>query len=753
MPPLVRTYKSKFLVQGPVKSLPGFEIFQRTKQDIILQELPLQQLPKGSRLLDQAIQSSVRETGDEVVDSEKLDEPEKAIFQLRQTENCDNQEMTVQTWGLPWSVDEFISQAIKAGHPALLDSLLPVRLEECLKKGMDMKIAGRVRHRAVTLKFWLKRLLELRHDEKLFHETIQCDVERVICDKKILIWKEMLMSINYSDMGGTRLTGEAPATGLWPARFTPATMTDDQVRQFAHDQRAAMSYTSVVFFEEDIARAVWDQTLEEAERSEIEGPFELSQVPPHCPLSKRFGVKQGTKIRCVDDFSASSINAAAQTTESPKPHNLDVIAGLLIALMRRNHDVHEWQVRSFDLKSAYRQCAISPEFKDFSWIVVGDPNSRRLKAFKMCALPFGSLRSVHSFLRVANSLWAILTSCFLVMGTNYFDDFVTFADSREAASVDHTVKAVFRMLGRRYAADGPKAPPFSSRTTALGVHINVCELHKGTVLVDNTQARKSELSDCIEKAVGSGCLPRAEALRLRGRMQLAAGQLFGRVARRCLSAVTFHAYFSESANLRQDTICAMNRYKTLLNMQIPRQLTSGHATAWYLYTDACFEPDASEPFSGIGAVLVDSDGRRVRFFSQKLDPVFLERVNVTKRKTIIFECEFLAILFSFFMWKDLLKLCNVVIYTDNDAVRDCLISCNTSSVNAAPILDACLELELQLAWISWFSRVPTESNVADDPSRLETKQLIEQGCLRDHCDYEQMWLRLVHTSGEGSTQH
>ena len=140
-------------------------------------------------------------------------------------------------------------------------------------------------------------------------------------------------------------------------------------------------------------------------------------------------------------------------------------------------------------------------------------------------------------------------------------------------------------------------------------------------------------------------------------------------------------------------------------------------------------------------------------FPKKLDPVFLERVNVTKRKTIIFECEFLAILFSFFMWKDLLKLCNVVTYADNDAVRDCLISCNTSSVNAAPILDACLELELQLAWNPWFSRVPTESNVADDPSRLETKQLIEQGCLRDHCDYEQMWLRLVHTSGEGSTQH
>ena len=54
----------------------------------------------------------------------------------------------------------------------------------------------------------------------------------VLADKNIFLWKEMLQAINYEDMGvvdefmcGTSLVGAAPATGLWPAKFTPATMS------------------------------------------------------------------------------------------------------------------------------------------------------------------------------------------------------------------------------------------------------------------------------------------------------------------------------------------------------------------------------------------------------------------------------------------------------------------------------------------------------------------------------------------------
>ena len=155
----------------------------------------------------------------------------------------------------------------------------------------------------------------------------------------------------------------------------------------------------------------------------------------------------------------------------------------------------------------------------------------KLYAFKMRALPFGSVRSVHSFLRVANSLWSILSSLFLVINSNYFDDFVALASKPEADSVDHTVKTVLKLLGWVFAQDGPKAPPFAADARVLGVQINVEHMGKGKIEIDNTAARRAELAEVIRQVLNDGHLPRMEALRLRGRMQFASGQLFGRMAK------------------------------------------------------------------------------------------------------------------------------------------------------------------------------------------------------------------------------
>ena len=69
---------------------------------------------------------------------------------------------------------------------------------------------------------------------------------------------------------------------------------------------------------------------------------------------------------------------------------------------------------------------------------------------------------VHSFFRVSRSLWAILTSLFLVITSEYFDDFASIAAVQEALSVDYTVKAVCRLLGWKFAEDGPTCCCLSS---------------------------------------------------------------------------------------------------------------------------------------------------------------------------------------------------------------------------------------------------------------------------------------------------
>ena len=121
------------------------------------------------------------------------------------------------------------------------------------------------------------------------------------------------------------------------------------------------------------------------------------------------------------------MNASVQSTESPKPQTLDVFAALCVFVMSCSVAGEGWPGRTFDLVGACRQCAIRPSPRPYSHVVVKQPGTDEIVAFRMRALPFGSIRSVHSFLRVASSVWYILVKEFMLLATNYFDDFITLA--------------------------------------------------------------------------------------------------------------------------------------------------------------------------------------------------------------------------------------------------------------------------------------------------------------------------------------
>ena len=53
----------------------------------------------------------------------------------------------------------------------------------------------------------------------------------------------------------------------------------------------------------------------------LEGPINLKDIPLDCPLSRWFGIQQGAKVRCIDDFSRSSVNSCVQTCESKASHD------------------------------------------------------------------------------------------------------------------------------------------------------------------------------------------------------------------------------------------------------------------------------------------------------------------------------------------------------------------------------------------------------------------------------------------------
>ena len=194
--------------------------------------------------------------------------------------------------------------------------------------------------------------------------------------------------------------------------------------------------------------------------------------------------------------------------------------------------------------------------------------------------------------------------------------------------------------------------------------------------------------------------------------------------------ITNHAYGSTTSQISADMVKSLVLYKKRLNTDVPRELRVGSNKSFFIFTDASYEPDHPSWQAGLGAVLCSSEGHIVQYFSVHADLALREKLNGTRRKTIIFELEFFTIWCALHNWSKWLQDSQVVIYTDNDGVRDCLIACQTDSLNGRQILDACLRAEFGLRGNFWLARVPTDSNIADWPSRNELEFFTDKCCDR-----------------------
>ena len=575
------------------------------------------------------------------------------------------------------------------------------------------------------------------------------DVAQILRDKNILLWQEMLASVEYPDMdvieemkSGTDLVGPAPRTGLWPQKFQPSLVTLEELGDLAVRDRAGLQQQFSSVSGADHINEVWEKTMEEVKAGLLEGPIDLANVPTNYPLSRRFGIRQGSKVRCIDDFSRSAVNSAAQTCESPKPHTVDVFAAMCVNLMGAISDDTPWVGRTFDLIGAYRQCAINPNSKQFSYIVAQRPSSLELVCFRMKALPFGAVRSVHGFLRVAHSLWYLLTCEFKVLLTNYFDDFVAVAPESESNAITSCVNMFFKLLGWAFSESGDKAPPFSNLFQALGVTINVSALHLGRVQLGNTESRRKEIIEFLDLVLSRGSMTKQEALRLRGRLQFTSGNVFGRVGKCSLSAITNHAYLQRGTNLSQDALLAIRLHRHLLDDGRPRELKPASSEPWFIQTDASYDEVAGAVDAGIGAVLFNPQGKPVSFFSKKLPAELIGKLNESAKQNAIFECEFFALFCSFLVWGE--RITNaVVIFTDNNGVRDCLISCSSRNATAKKLLVATMALECKIQLTPWYARVPTDSNMADGPSRYRCQKVIDLGAREYPIDVLDSWSQLM----------
>ena len=202
-------------------------------------------------------------------------------------------------------------------------------------------------------------------------------------------------------------------------------------------------------------------------------------------------------------------------------------------------------------------------------------------------------------------------------------------------------------------------------------------------------------------------------------MQLARAQVWGRSTRLCLKQVTSHAYEGFGPELSIQTRTALETFAKFLKGGKPRVLKAEWEEPMYVYTDASFEPNDDSWPSGIGGVLCDAGGRVLKHFSQVLTLSQLEALGLPSRKTVIFEAELLAAVVAVHAWGSILEGRPVLFFIDNNSARDVAISGTARSLIPLCLVGLLLQMEDNFLITSWFSRVPSKSNVADEPSRKD----------------------------------
>lgn len=209
----------------------------------------------------------------------------------------------------------------------------------------------------------------------------------------------------------------------------------------------------------------------------LDGPYSYAEL--ECLFEgvwnpvRRFGVWQRNKLRAIYDFSESGVNASFAHLEKIQLRTLDekiwVATSFIKYVIHHEHysfdlgdetlsgKVHSWwksldlnkpflQVKTVDLKSAYKQFAIHSSDRRLSVLALKRPETGDIAGFVSRTLPFGSTASGLHFNRAARLLHRLGLERD-VAWTNYYDDHPVVEFSFLATNTSHTIRALTSLLG------------------------------------------------------------------------------------------------------------------------------------------------------------------------------------------------------------------------------------------------------------------------------------------------------------------
>ena len=491
------------------------------------------------------------------------------------------------------------------------------------------------------------------------------------------------------------------------------------------------------------------QTLEEVSEGWLSGPFyNESQVSSLLQTedwicTRRFPLQQPGKIRLIDDGLDSGLNSAFSSFNKLQLMDMDSVVTLVNIIMQSvlsgDHQIKlrlstgkllegvvhpSWRSklvllgRTLDLTSAYKQLAVDPTMGFVRTLVTYDPVKQCRAFFIMNSLPFGATSSVYAFNRVAKSLWFLMVRLGSVWTTQYFDDFPNVEMESLASSSRGFMEFLLNAVGWRFAGSGKKAPPFSHTFKVLGVEVDLSQVAHGELVIRNKPDRVEQIKQFLCDIMDRGKITSAEAAALHGQLNFAQGQYYGCVLKPGMAFLQQILRDGWKPELKTSLGLVMAFIAASLMSSPPRVISvSDEITPVLIFTDGAYEPEGDDMQGSAGLVIIDSVAQL-----KVVQPVVVpeELHQHWKRggsKQLIALMELWPVVVAIQSYGQ--KLCNrrCLSFIDNNAVRDGLIKGSSPLCDMFSLLSV---VSLDIATFSlsmWFTRIPSKSNPADDPSR------------------------------------
>ena len=426
---------------------------------------------------------------------------------------------------------EFEEEASKLEFPLDSDSLVHDELLMAVRDVLVWGPARLIKFRADSLRDLLKTRDEVQARNIELQQLMDESSRVILKGKNLALLEKILIDNGYPDAKvieeaarGFDLTGFPKPSGIFHPIPSSATMDDKQLlaTRVWNNKALAGKVSSSMSAEDDAE--IWRQAMDEVARGWLAGPWYdekglLEHMGGEVLCSRRFPLRQGEKVRAIDDLSESQVNSAFAMTEKVSLMGLDSSAALTRKLYAvlctgscdfrlssggscvgrvddgwySGHLCPELLGRVLDLKSAYKQWTLSPSARRFSGLILLDPVKRAPAFFSEITLPFGAAASVLAFNRLARAVWFAVVRTLRGIWSTYFDDFMMLDFNVTANSFLVSVEALLSLLGWEFAEDAKKCLPFASSFNLLGARVNLQGFCSGEVFFENIPERRDKI--------------------------------------------------------------------------------------------------------------------------------------------------------------------------------------------------------------------------------------------------------------------